>query len=112
MSLTLLLRCNDLDETRQFYQRVLGFNVTDSAENTLTVERQGSRLIFTPQDLWKINPAFSGTVYFTVADTDDYYAAVKDKAPMAWPLQDMSYGAREFGVTDCNGYHLAFQQRV
>ena len=112
MSLTLLLRCNDLNETRKLYQEVLGFNVTDSAKNILTVEKQGSKLIFTPLDLWKISSAFSGTVYITVADTDDYYAAVKDKAPIAWPCQDMSYGSREFGVTDCNGYYLAFRQQV
>lgn len=37
MPLTLLLRCNDLDSTRQFYRDTLGFTVVDSAQATLTV---------------------------------------------------------------------------
>ena len=110
MPLTILLRCRDLEETRQFYQSALGFNVRDSAEGTLTAEHQRGTLIFTPSDLWESQIGFSGTIYFTVPDVDGYFASVKDKAAVAWPIQDMPYGSREFGVRDCNGYHLAFQQ--
>ena len=109
--LTVLLRCRDLEETRKFYQSALGFNVRDTAEDTLTVEQHGGALIFTSGDLWGGPLGFSGTIYFTVSDADDYYALVKDKVAVAWPLQNMTYGSREFGITDCNGYHLAFQQQ-
>jgi uncharacterized glyoxalase superfamily protein PhnB len=51
-------------------------------------------------------------LYFTVADAAGYYAAIKDKVSIAWPLQKMPYGSSEFGVVDCNGYHLAFQQQA
>jgi predicted enzyme related to lactoylglutathione lyase len=112
MPLTILLRCHDLEETRQFYQSKLGFNVRDSDECTLTAERQGGTLIFTPGDFWNSPPGFSGTIYFTVPDADGYFASVKDKVAVAWPIQDMSYGSREFGVRDCNGYHLGFQQQA
>jgi uncharacterized glyoxalase superfamily protein PhnB len=57
-------------------------------------------------------PRFSGTIYFTVPDADSYFATVKDKVAIAWPVQNMPYGSREFGVKDCNGYHLAFQQQA
>jgi len=30
--------------------------------------------------------------YFALADAAAYYAAVKDKASIAWPLQQMPYG--------------------
>lgn len=112
MSVTVLLHCNDLEQTRKFYGSVLGFNVSESTQGTLTVEKHGGKLIFTQQDLWKSQPACSGTIYFTIPDADNYYATVKDKASISWPLQDMSYGSREFGVSDCNGYSLAFQQQV
>lgn len=57
-------------------------------------------------------PACSGTAYFTLADVDDYFARCQQRrAPLAWPLQEMSYGSREFGITDRNGYTLAFQQQ-
>lgn len=112
MPLTLLLRCGDLQETRKFYESVLGFNAFDSAEGTLTVEKQGGKLIFTPADLWQGPAGFSGTIYFTLKDVDCYFTSIQDKIDVAWPIQDMSYGFREFGIKDCNGYHLAFQQEV
>jgi predicted enzyme related to lactoylglutathione lyase len=110
MPLTILLRCKDLDETRKFYSSVLGFSIADTAEDTLTVEKNGGKLIFTRQDLWNSDPACSGTIYFTIPDTIEYYAMVKDRAKISWPLRQMPYGSREFGVNDCNGYSLAFQQ--
>ncbi|GAB2473828.1 hypothetical protein GCM10027082_26500 [Comamonas humi] len=110
MPLTVLLRCRDLEETRRFYQSVLGFGVRDTAEGTLSAEHSGSVLIFTASDLWGSPLAFSGTFYFSVPDVDGYFASVQDRATIAWPVQDMPYGSREFGVKDCNGYHLAFRR--
>ena len=110
MPLTLLLRTNDLKQTREFYESVLGFDAFDSAEGTLTVEKHGGKLIFT--DIWGAPDGFSGTIYFTVPDVDRYFASLQGKVEVAWPVQDMSYGSREFGMKDCNGYHLAFQQLV
>ena len=112
MPLTLLLRCDDLDETREFYRSVLGFSVTDSAAGTLTVEKQGGKLIFTTQDLWARSPVLSGTIYFAVSDVDGCFASIQGRASVAWAIQDMPYGSREFGVNDCNGYTLAFQQQL
>lgn len=55
MSLTLLLRSEDLALSRNFYRGVLGFSVEDTAEDTLTVEKEGGKLIFTQKDLWTRN---------------------------------------------------------
>ncbi|MDM0115129.1 bleomycin resistance family protein [Variovorax sp. J22R133] len=112
MPLTLLLRCDDLEATRAHYRDVLGFTTSDPAQGILTVAKEDCTLIFTPDDLWKSPPVFSGTVYFAIADVDGYFDAVKNKATIAWPLQDMDYGTREFGVRDCNGYHLAFRRKA
>ena len=62
MPLTILLRCHDLEETRQFYESALGFNVRDTAEGTLTVERYGGALIFSSGDFWDSPLGFSGTI--------------------------------------------------
>ncbi|MDN6858994.1 bleomycin resistance family protein [Pseudomonas sp. CAN2814] len=110
MPLTLLLRCHDLDLTREHYRDTLGFSVSDSAEGTLTVQLQDCRLLFTAHDLWSAAVGSSGTLYFQIVDVEGYFEQVKDHAQIAWPLQDMPYGSREFGVRDCNGYHLAFAQ--
>ncbi|HEF4760163.1 TPA: bleomycin resistance family protein [Pseudomonas putida] len=110
MPLTLLLRCNDLDRTRQYYHDTLGFTSVESAQATLTVLLQDCRITFTEQDLWGSPVACSGTIYCAIKQVDHYYDVVKDKVDIAWPLQDMPYGSREFGVRDCNGYYLAFAQ--
>lgn len=110
MPLSILLRCIDLQSTRDFYQSALGFDSTATAENTLTVSMEGSRLVFTSQDLWTLEPRLSGTIYITVVDVDAYFAAIKDHVTLAWALQDMPYGSREFAIVDCNGYLIAFQQ--
>ncbi|MDP9899697.1 VOC family protein [Variovorax ginsengisoli] len=110
MSLSILLRCFDIEQTREFYESVLCCVVASTAENTITVTKGGAHLIFTSQDLWSATPGFSGTIYITVADVDQYFSTIASKASVAWPLQTMPYGGREFAITDCNGYLLAFQQ--
>ena len=110
MAITLLLRCEDLEATRHFYGQVLGFQVKDAAGN-LRVDIFGGVLIFTPRDLWQAPPALTGTIYFTVPDVAAWYTSLQDRVTVAWPLQDMPYGSREFGIQDCSGYHLAFQQQ-
>jgi catechol 2,3-dioxygenase-like lactoylglutathione lyase family enzyme len=110
MALTLLLRCTDLERTRAFYTALPGFAVTPSTGDTLTITGHGARVVFTAADLWHRAPTLTGTLYFTVADIDACFAQVQGRAQLAWTLQDMPYGAREFGVVDCNGYILAFQQ--
>lgn len=110
MALTLLLRARDLAATRSICASLLGFDAFDTAEGTLTLEKNGGRLIFT--EAFGAPEGFSGTLYFTVPDVDQYFASLPDTVEVAWPVQDMAYGSREFGVIDCNGYHLAFQQQV
>jgi len=112
MPLTILLRCRDIEETREFYQSALGFNIRDTSEGTVTADFHGGVLIFTSGDLWGTAPGFSGTIYFSIPDADSYFAAIEDKVAIAWPIQDMPYGSREFGVKDCNGYLLAFRQQT
>ena len=111
MSMNLLLKCVSIDQTRAFYSEILGFDVSDSAEGTCTARKAGGTIMFADADLWQGPPHCTGTIYFFLDGVDAYYEKVKDKAIVRWPLQDMSYGTREFGVSDCNKYTLAFAQR-
>ena len=90
--------------------QTLGFDESDSTEDTCAVSMNGGKLIFTAADLWPGQPHCTGTLYFFVDDVDAYYEAVSAKVEISWPLQDMSYGLREFGIIDINGYHIAFAQ--
>ena len=84
--------------------------MTDSLESTITVRLEDCSLPFSSQDIWASPAMFSGTLYFAISNVDRYYASVRDKTVSAWPLQEMPYGSREFGLRDCNGYCLAFTQ--
>lgn len=112
MSMRLLLKCGNIQETKSFYDEIFEFNVSDTAENTCTVEKEGSTIIFTDQDLWAGYPKCTGTIYVYILDVNAYYNAIKDKAIIRWPIVDMSYGTREFGVKDCNEYTIAFAQEI
>jgi hypothetical protein len=37
---------------------------------------------------------------------------LKDRAEVAWQLEEMPYGMLEFAIRDCNGYILSFGQEV
>ena len=110
MAMTLLMKCNDIEETKYFYSKVLLFNVSDTAEGTCSVRKAGGTMIFSTGDNLGGSPGMSGTVYFFVPRVDEYFEAIKDNVDVQWPLQDMSYGTREFGIKDCNGYNLVFAQ--
>ncbi|MCH9640059.1 MAG: bleomycin resistance family protein [Betaproteobacteria bacterium] len=112
MPINLLLKCHDVKTTKSFYKQILDFEVSDSAKNTCTVEKEGGIIIFTSEDLWSGYPTCTGTIYFFIDDVDKYYEAIKNKALIKWPLEDMPYGVREFGVKDYDEYTLAFAQRI
>ena len=112
MSIQLLLKCHDVETTKSFYDEILDFNVSDSENNTCTVEKDGGRILFTSEELWSGSPKCTGTIYFFIENVDEYYASIKYKAIITWPLETMSYGTREFGVKDYDEYILAFAQRI
>ncbi len=112
MSIQLLLKCHDVETTKSFYDEILGFNVSDSENNTCTVEKDGGRIIFTSEELWSGYPKCTGTIYFFIDNVDEYYESIKEKAIIKWPLENMPYGTREFGVKDYDDYILAFAQRI
>ncbi len=109
--MNLLLRCTDREATRAYYRDVLGFQVADGPEGSISATLEGGTLVFTEADLWDGPPRCTGTVYFFVPDLDAVFSRVQGRAELLWPPQVMSYGTREFAVRDCDGYVIAFAQR-
>lgn len=112
MNIQLLLKCHDVETTKSFYDEILGFNVSDSENNTCTVEKCGGKILFTSEELWSGYPKCTGTIYFFIDNIDEYYESIKEKAILMWPLENMPYGTREFGVKGYDEYILAFAQRI
>ena len=112
MPINLLLKCLDVEATKSFYEQTLNFEVIGSHQSSYTVRKGDCRVIFTEDDLWTGDPKCTGTFYMFIDDVDAYYESIKEKVSILWPLQDMSYGTREFGIKDCDGYHLAFAHKT
>lgn len=110
MALSLLLRCQNLIHTRDYYRDVLGFEVTETSGLSLVVSRFEVSIMFTELNLWESELMMSGTIYISVPEVDQYFAEIEEQVDVAWGLQDMPYGTREFAVRDENGYYLAFMQ--
>jgi len=104
----LLIKCRDLEESMHFYSAILDFEVPDGTINT--VRMAGCSLIFSSDIYPDVTPAFTGTMYFFIDDVQAYFERIRHRVEILWPLQRMSYGTYEFGIPDCNGYHLAFAQ--
>jgi len=111
MTMNLLLKCFNVEETKAFYAEILRFEVSDGAEGTCTVQMEGGTIIFTDAELWEGPPRCTGTIYFFIADVDGFYKKIMKKAIVRWPLENTSYGTREFAVKDCNEYTIAFAAR-
>ena len=46
--------------------------------------------------------------YMYPDDVDALWHRLKDKVEVAWPIENMVYGMREFAIRDVDGYTLTF----
>lgn len=110
-----VLKTADMQRALDFYTAVLGFAVEWRAQGDAGDEHcmlrldETSVLLSTGAHLGG-QPQFTGTLYFHMHCVDDYYRRVKDRVTLVWPLEDMEYGQREFGLRDPDGYTLAFAE--
>ncbi|MBX2869905.1 MAG: hypothetical protein KTR18_14595 [Acidiferrobacterales bacterium] len=111
MPINILLKCSDMESTKCFYQQNLEFDVSETEHETFSAAKEDCTILFTPTDLWPGIPNCTGTIYLLIENVASYYDKVKERVPIVWPLQEMPYGMKEFGIKDCNHYLLAFAQR-
>jgi uncharacterized glyoxalase superfamily protein PhnB len=112
-----VLRVTDLARSVDFYRDVLGFTPApvrfDEADTPfVTLHWEPVALLLTTGAHLGPGPAFSGTLYLHVVGVETLYNRVKGRAEMVWPLEDMNYGTREFGVRDPDGYVIAFAEEL
>lgn len=110
----------DLSRTRAFYLD-LGFTaetVDDDQVDGVPLtrqgfERDGNYLFFytQPPPGTSTTPRLSGTIYFFPDSVDLLAREWRDRVPFLWGPELMPYGLYEFGITDPDGYHLAFAER-
>lgn len=116
------LMVNDVAKTVEFYEKILGFTVSDTVPNDngsldfAIILKDNFQLMFQEKDnLAKEYPilkaeilAPSITVYIIVDNFDDVYKDIKSKIDLYVDKHTTFYGAEEFAVQDCNGYVITF----
>ena len=112
-----MLQTNDYQGTLDFYTKILGFTINSQMEAlgwaSLTRDKI-SIMISRPFDSHThfAGPAFTGSFYINTDDVEGWWALLKDKVEVCYPIETMEYDMREFGILDNNGYLLQFGQPV
>lgn len=106
----------DMEATITFYTEVLGFHREHSTPDGgwASLRRDAVNLMVTRPNAHIANtsPAFTGSLYIRTDEVDALWSRVKDKARHCYPLESFSYGMREFGIHDNNGYLIQFGQPI
>jgi uncharacterized glyoxalase superfamily protein PhnB len=112
-----ILITDDMDRSVRFYVDVLGFTCGMQTPFYSNLCRDEVRIMLGAPNAhgeWK-GPSFTGQLYIdleTAEEVDELWAKLKDRATVAYPVQDFDYGMHEFGIYDDNGYSLAFGART
>jgi uncharacterized glyoxalase superfamily protein PhnB len=114
-----MLEVNDLPKTIDFYTNVLGFSVEatwpDTGDMNWAELKAGDVIIMfmsRSSAFDQHTPVMTGQLYFYPQDVDALWQTLRNKTDIAWPIDTMPYGMREFAIRDCNGYLLTFGQAV
>jgi uncharacterized glyoxalase superfamily protein PhnB len=112
LSLAPILQTDDMARSVRFYTEVLGFACGMQTADYSNLHRDKVRIMLASHDVAESGgpPRFTGQLYIgldTPEEVDAEWRRIKDKATIIYPVDDQSYGAREFGIRDDSGYHIA-----
>lgn len=112
---SVILYSDKVEESVNFYQK-LGFELTDKLGNFdwVSLDFRGSKIMISKpnEHLPFETPQFTGSVYFEIKQCEAFWNQVKDWAVVEYPMEDFSYGMREFAVRDNNGYLIQFGEVI
>ena len=111
---SIALSTEDVTRSVKFYVEQLGFTCTLQLEGFARVRLGAADIILALPNAhvpWQ-GPRFTGSIYLDVDNLDQLWASLKNRARIAYPIETMEYGVREFGLLDDNGYQLSFAQHV
>jgi uncharacterized glyoxalase superfamily protein PhnB len=121
-----MLEVLDVDASVAFYTEVLGFTVMASIDDDeqpghlvwASLEKDSVRLMVNQMHTHDEDdehghdhahePSFTGSLYFTVDDVDALALDLGGKVQIEFGPTDQTYGMRDLGLTDPDGYFLLF----
>lgn len=127
---------NNIKETVQFYENVLGFSLVmavpetqDGAEESLDskkeyvyalMARDAVQIMFQREDSFREDIKLSKDIskgalvsfYMEVEGVEGFYSSVKEKVEETTEIKTTWYGMKEFYIKDLDGYILGFAEKV
>jgi uncharacterized glyoxalase superfamily protein PhnB len=124
--LTPNLLCQDIHRSLAFYRDVLGFTVSRTVPDEQPfvfawMVRDGVNVFLNDAAVAKAEaPAAEGLVagtagvalFLHVEGIHDWWASVRDRAPVVMALKTQWYGQTEFSITDPDGYVVTCAERA
>ena len=109
-----VLSVNDLKAGLDYYQRVLGFQISGTwGEPPHLAGLCRDQVSLNLAARGKAGPADSSHVYMHVSGIEDFYRAVSDSgATVTVTLDDHPYGMKDFGIRDPSGNDLHFGEVI
>ena len=113
-----MLETENLEQTIEFYTQFLSFECRDvyPEENPCwaSLWNRTCEIAFgLPNAHTKFERSLlTGSIYLVVENVEEIWQKLKDRVEIVYPLEDMAYGMREFGIRDGNGYILNLGQNI
>ena len=111
-ALTPMLHTSDIEATIKFYTEILGFKCNEYVKDWAwaALSRDSIEITFSvPEKNKNVKDTLkAATFYFRTDNVDELWNELKDKCEIVYPVADMIYGMREFGIYDNNGHLLHF----
>lgn len=111
-----MLWTDKLDETIEFYTKVLGFTLGNKNEEwgwARLYKDNVEIMLAKPNEHEPFaKPTFTGSFYFNTDDVDKLWQDLKDKTKVCYEIENFPWEMREFAIYDNNGYLLQFGQDI
>jgi len=111
-----MLWTEKLDETIEFYTKVLDFTLGNKNEEwgwAHLYKDNVEIMLAKPNEHEPFDkPTFTGSFYFITDDVDKLWQNLKDKTKVCYDIEDFDWEMREFAIYDNNGYILQFGQNI
>ena len=109
-----ILTTDKLDETIDFYTKILGFKCVGHDKETgwASVSRDKVLIMFSAPNAHIAfdKPEFTGSLYMYSDDVVAEWEKINKNVSVCYPLEVFDYGMKEFGFYDNNGYLLKYGQ--
>jgi uncharacterized glyoxalase superfamily protein PhnB len=114
LNVTPMLTVTSIDDAVRFYRDILEFKCLGRMNQWACLGKDGVDVMFALPNahLPFEKSLLTGSLYLYTDDVDQWWEKLKDRCVVEYPIENFSYGMREFAIRDNSGYLLQFGQEI